>query len=172
MTRMLGRAARDFASMGFWRTVVVLIAGMIAATLGRWVGDNGSPTQVISSRLLTPVVAPGESLKVRYTVERDRSCAVKIDRLLFDGEGVRYTLDDIESAAALGPIGRDEYTVSVQIPRGFARGRSAYRTVTTYVCNALHNVWPIIIRSEVQFDVAGPTAAEDLPIPVTPEVRG
>lgn len=158
------RLGREVAEFPFWQAAMLLAAGGIAATLGLWVSDKSPPVTTLGVTPLNPVVAPGEALKVRYELERTRSCASRVDRVLFDGMGQRFDLADTEYAAAPGPIGRDGYTVRVDIPRSFADGSSVYRTVITYRCNLLHELWPIITRGEVPFTTKGPPVPEELPI--------
>ncbi|TDR95663.1 hypothetical protein [Enterovirga rhinocerotis] len=140
----------------------IALVGVGAAT-GVWVPDRAPPVNTLSAVALNPAVAPGETLRIRYEIEQLRSCATIIDRVLFDGDGVRYNLADLAYAAAPGPIGRDGYTVALPIPRTFAAGPSAYRIVIRYECNVLHKLWPII-RGEVPVETRGPAAPEGLPI--------
>lgn len=136
----------------FWRGSVFLSLGAVGLATGSWVADRTPPTVVLSATQIGQVV-PGGQLRVRYIVERYRSCAFTVDRVLFDGKEVRLDLPDLTWKAAPGPLGRDEYTVLVDIPDDFAPGPSIYRTVISYECNVLHKLWPIITRGEVRFEV-------------------
>jgi hypothetical protein len=156
--------------MSLWRILVLIATGALAATAGLWASDRTSPTQVIIARAETPVVAPGGVLKIHYEVFRLRSCAVRVDRLLFDADRVRVSLEDQEFAGAPGPLGHDSYTTTITIPRSFAQGPGRYTAISRYECNLLHKAWPIVVGGvDVEFMVSGdPAPGAQLPIEIVP----
>lgn len=141
-----------------------------AAIAGIWVADREPPTTVFSVQALTSEVRPGGQMRALYSVRRFRSCAVHVDRLLFDSAGERYVLEDLDFAAAPGQLGDASYTVGINIPRRFSEGAARYQAITQYVCNPLHKLSPIVVTgSPVLFDVKGPPVpADEAPIEIMP----
>lgn len=152
-----------------WRVVTFATAGLIASTLGYWANDREPPTRLISAEVVTKSVPPGGELRIRYKIERLRSCRMHIDRVLFDHEKVRRDLEDVDYAAAPGSLGDQIYVMSLTIPRNAALGEARFRTITTYYCNPLHSYFsPIIAVDEmVVFEIAGDPSDEG-PIEVIP----
>jgi hypothetical protein len=153
-----------------WRLAVAIPVLFFSAVLGMWAEDRDPPSQAISAQVLTETIRPGDQLRILYTVRRWRSCQIKIDRLLFDAAGERYVLEDLDFSASPGALGEATYTVGITIPRRFAAGAGRYRAVSTYICNPLHHIWPIIGPApEVEFHVSGdPLPADVLPVEVSP----
>lgn len=152
-----------------WRGIALTSIGLISGVAGLWAADRDVPVAVRKVEVVTPVVAPGGQVKVAYHVERHRSCAVKIERLLFDHDKVRITLEDINYAAPPGPLGQDEYVTAVTIPRTIAQGSARYKVITRYECNVFHRLWPIVVQAaDVQFEVRGPPTPGQLPIEIVP----
>ncbi len=140
-----------------WRVGTLVVIGSVFGTLGMWANDRTPPTAVISAEPTASSVAPGGILEIEYKVIRTRSCATKVERMLFDSRRVRHVLTDLEFEAAPGPLGPDKYTSVLPIPAHFARGEGRYRAVTSYRCNPLHALWPIpAMTADVSFDVVGP----------------
>lgn len=152
-----------------WRIVTFATAGLISATLGYWANDREPPTRIISAEAVEHTVQPGGELHVRYKVERLRSCRMHIDRILYDASQIRRDLEDVDYAAAPGPVGEQMYIVSITIPRNTARGEARYKVITTYFCNPLHNYFsPIVsVNETIVFNVAGEPSDEG-PIEVIP----
>lgn len=129
----------------------------LGAFLGNWIADRDPPSVTTLQRPLNSPVRPGSELLVQYHVKRYRSCSTSIDRFIFDAQGVRTILDDLEFKTAPSPLGDSVFTAPVPIPRTISEGRAVYRINATYVCNPLHRFWPITVEGrEIPFDVAGP----------------
>lgn len=135
--------------------VLLIVVAACGATFGRWASERQLPIQVLKVRVLTPVVKPDEELRVEFTIQRFRTdCAIVVTRLLLDSERGRYVLMPREFPSAPGPLGTDSYVVPVAIPKGIALGPATYRTLTSYACNALHYVWPLVApQIDVTFEV-------------------
>lgn len=155
---------RPWKSPLIWKLAISIPLLFFSAVLGLWVADRDPPTAVISVTPLSDTVQPGGQLRILYNVRRFRSCAVHIDRLLFDAGGERYVLEDEEFAGAPGPLGDATYTVGVNIPRRFAEGPGRYQAITEYVCNPLHHISPIVATgAPTTFTVKGPAVSSDVP---------
>ena len=141
-----------------------------AGVMGVWVSDRDPPISLISVTAMNESIQPGGQLRVSYSVRRFRSCGVHIDRLLFDANAERYVLEDIDFAAAPGPLGDATYTVGINIPRRFAEGVGRYQVITRYECNPLHNFSPIVVTGPlITFTVKGPpTPMDQSPRETTP----
>ena len=140
----------------FFALFFLCVIGTMCGCTGYWVSDRESPTRIVDVKIDDPVVAPGGLLTMHYDVSRIKSCAVKIDRILYDSQRVRVALEDLDFGGAPGPMGNDTYTVKVGVPRVFAPGPATYQTVSRYVCNPLHNLWPVVVIGQpVPFMVAG-----------------
>lgn len=172
MTRQIGRLFYGWQDVSLLQGLVLLVIGGVSAIVGLWVQDTSPPIAPMSVTPVQSIVAPGETLRIRYDVERYRSCASRIDRILLDSDKIRFTLEDLDYAAAPGPLGRDTFITDVPIPRGFSQGPAVYRVITRYECNLLHRVWPIVLMRDIPFEVRGPAPIEALPIPIEPVPRG
>lgn len=128
-------------SLFFWATV----AGVMVA-------DRAVPTTVLSSTVLTPEVAQGGLLRIDYQVYRLRTCRVLIERVIFDGEGNRVILPDVDFESA-GPVGVDHYVSPTVVPLAAAVGKAKYRVTLSYYCNVIHRLfWPIVdVRPDLEF---------------------
>lgn len=53
-----------------------------------------------------------------------------------------------------GPLGRDWYITTLPIPLNFAPRKARYRVVSSYVCNPIHNISPIVTEArDIEFEV-------------------
>lgn len=134
--------------------MVLVPMAFVASVLGTWTGDRTPPTRLISTEVLTPTVEPGGIIQVRYVVQRDRTCDTRADRMLFDSEGRRKPLDDINSA---GPLGPTTYIATAEVPTWFALGKARYVTSSVFTCNPLHVLFPIVATPrEIEVEVVAP----------------
>lgn len=169
MTRQIERLFYGWRDVSLIQGLVLLVIGGISGVLGLWVQDTSPPLASLQVAPVQKIVAPGETLKIRYEVERYRSCASRIDRILLDSERIRFTLEDLDYAAAPGPLGRDTFVTDVPIPRAFSQGPAIYRVISRYECNLLHRLWPIVLTRDIAFEVRGPPPVGPLPIPIEPK---
>lgn len=141
-----------------WRGLVLALLGIPMGIFGMWVVDREPPTTVLRFEVTPMQVLPGGTVEVRYFVRRIRSCAIIVDRVLYDAKGVRTPLEDRNFVAAPGPLGDDNYVVAINLPDNFALGRGRYRATSVYRCNPLHGWFPItVFGPDVYFDVVAQT---------------
>jgi hypothetical protein len=153
----------------FWRLGFFIGFSFIAALLGAWSTDRSSPIDVLKTEVLTPIVGPGGELCISQEFVRRESCRTRLQRVLVDSTRERYVMPDLELWAATGPLGRDVYKTCTPIPLKFAAGPASYRAVTEYVCNPLHNLWPVVrAADEVTFESKGEPRIGIPPIEVIP----
>lgn len=146
--------------MGFsaiFRAIALMAISLIGGIIGYWSTDTVPPVVVGSAEPTTPVVAPGGTLKIRFQIERQKSCSSTIERILLDGDRVRFVFDEISFHAAAGPLGHDSYAMLVKIPQDAAPGQAQFRMINTFYCNPIHRIfWPITATAPlVDFIIAG-----------------
>lgn len=150
-----------------WRISSMLLGGFLASLAGIWVGDRTPPIIIESVSVVTPSVPPGGELKIRYTVNRVRSCGTRVQKLISDVTGKYEIAEEQEILANLRPLGNDSYISSTTIPKNFELGRANYRSARRYDCNPVHVVWPItVLVADVYFMIEGAALIE--PIEVIP----
>lgn len=137
------RAARALEGLRcacFWGAVAVA---------AWWAVDRAPPLRVLS---IAPAAAQrGHLVEITAQVERQlhRRCSVRITRYLHDAHGFRYELERGISLNA-----RDLEVLERRLNPGYARvtallpvsmspGPAKLVSSLSYVCNPLHEVWPI-----------------------------
>jgi hypothetical protein len=123
-----------------------LALGAIAIASG-WLGilisDHDVPISYQSMRPVEPEVRPGGLLRITHDAVRFRSCATKINRLIFDSENKRFVVPDLDFPYATLPVGPDTFLVAIRISPEASEGEATYRVLRTYICNFTHRLWPI-----------------------------
>jgi hypothetical protein len=152
-----------------WRGIGIAGLLVVFGTLGTWLGDRTPPTTVQEIVVMTPQVRLGGDLKIKYKVYRARSCHTLVERIIFDSRRQRYVLEDLTFASSPGPLGPDEYVSIIPIPPRAFNGEARYRAITTYKCNILHHLWPVVggATADVTFDIVG-EPDPNAPIEVVP----
>lgn len=133
--------------------VAMVALAVLAGWLGQMVGDRDPPTVITHVEVNSVKPWPGGEVHVRYNVRRFRQCATRVERVLYDAVQLRVPLPTREFATSPGPTG-DDYAVAVPIPTTVTPGPATYRIITSYACNVLHNLFPIIVQSpDVHFTI-------------------
>jgi hypothetical protein len=139
---MLGKLER--------RIYGALVASMLALML-YWVVDRKPPVDQLYN-IITEDVHPGGDIILRSRVFRHRSCQTHVDRVVIDGGGFRYVLQDLDFVSAPGPVGeQDEYSTRIPLPHDAAAGIATLKMFMTWRCNIIHVIWPIPDYVEVKF---------------------
>lgn len=134
-------------------SVTVAVACLVGTWLGINIGDRDPPTTTYEAAVITPRVRPGDDLRIKYTVRRHRACRTYMDRFIYDGENQRHILDDVDFGPGLR-LGEESYVVVVKTPLDAAPGRARYTVFSSFVCNPLHYVWPIVgSPRDIPFDI-------------------
>lgn len=128
--------------------VIVIFAFMF----GTWIVDRNPPGAYIGipKVLYDNEIKQGSNIIVQYEVYRYRSCPLKVERVMYDGMGIRYSLPDYDLASA-GDMGPQTLRVKVNIPYGMEKGKSEYRVMVSYYCNPLHYIWPIVVIAPIAY---------------------
>ncbi len=133
-----------------------------AALLGMWISERTPPTVQISADVDPGPHRPGARVLVREEVARHKICTVRIEKLIFDAELVRYTLPEEFYVAAPGPVGVEKFAEAIRIPSEVALGPAFIRIIKVYYCNPLHHLWPVTAPTiQLHFEIRG----EPLPPP-------
>ena len=149
----LNRAATIAVVIG---TIFVLLAiGQIIA----WGIDRRVPFRVIS--YVTNAALPGDTVIVRANVERNlhRKCAVTYSRMFHDAAGAQFDITpgaQMMTADAWNDWNRrtpDTLILSVTIPPKAAPGKGALISVLDYVCNPVHQLYPVPMLMTMDVEV-------------------
>lgn len=125
-----------------WRSVTLISCGIVGGWLGWMASERAIPVKYQSSEIVTQP-APGEILRVKHVVWRDKSCLTTVYRLIFDKENHRFIVPDLEFGDGVLPLGADTFVVPVPISPEAEPGPATYRAMRKYRCNLLHWIWPI-----------------------------
>lgn len=134
----------------YWLMMIGMMAWLFSQAI-----DRNAPVAVRSAEVLTGQVKPGDSLKVRYFIQRYRTCLAETSWSLYDGGNEVRRFGPISSAAA-GPPGPDTYIRAWPIPPNASPGTSRLRVTLSFQCpgNYLHAVYPIQLHlPELVFDI-------------------
>lgn len=125
-----------------WRSVTLVSCGIVGGWLGWLASERDVPVKYEATEM-TNSPKPGETLRARHVVWRDKSCKTTVYRLVFDKDGDRFIVPDLEFPAGVLPLGRDTFVAPVPISPQADPGPATYRAVREYRCNILHYIWPI-----------------------------
>lgn len=114
------------------------------------------PVEILDMEVVNPVVAPGQALLIRFTVDRKQVCETTAYVTIIDGARIEYRVEPDERPA-FGPPGIDTRIVRHVIPIGAARGIAAYRLVLDFRCNWTHDIAPVtMVLPDVPFMIGTP----------------
>jgi hypothetical protein len=153
------------------------LAGMffvaaLGATVGGWVTNNTDPVQFLSRKVLTPVVKPGDAVKIELDNYRVLRCPQKTTRIVTKSDGERYVTTD-DKPAGFGVLGRDRYIASAPTPQDAVFGPATMYSYTERMCNPWEMVWPVVYGQWVDKFEFGPETQrirpEDAPNTIVPK---
>lgn len=114
-----------------------------------WTADRAAPFHVIEYD--APPTRRGNVVVIKIGVKRDlaRRCSVTYSRMFIDAKGSTFDLTEgmrMMGATALDELNRrnpDGLTLKIKIPEAAEPGRAVVLTALEYVCNPLHQIYPI-----------------------------
>lgn len=106
--------------------------------------QRAAPISIDEATVLTPMVMPGDSLAVQFTVDRSKVCPTTAYVTIFDGGGIEWRVEPDERPA-FGPAGVETKTVRYVVPPGATPGRGRYRLVLDFRCNWTHYLAPVTL---------------------------
>lgn len=118
------------------------IAGLGAA-LGGWIVNQQDPVQFFSRKVLTPVVKPGDAVKVELDNYRVLRCAQRTYRVLTKPDGER-SVQVPDRPASFGKLGRDKYITSIETPPDAPFGKAIIYSYTERMCNPWEYLKPVV----------------------------
>lgn len=121
----------------------IVLATFWSAIFGYMVADRAIPVTQISNRILTPEVVSGQDLRLEHSVYRHRLCHTSVERTIFDSQGTRWALPDLDFYA-IGPLGPDTYGQAIPVPFGASPGPARLRFALAWDCNFTQRFWPIV----------------------------
>jgi hypothetical protein len=137
-----------------WRGITLLSCGFVGGWLGWMASERHPPVKFQTSEILTKP-KPGEFLRIKSTVWRDKSCDTTVHRIIFDRDGDRFIIPDLNFAEGVLPLGSDTFVVPIPVSSEADPGPAIYRAVHIYRCNLLHWVWPITVGpTDMQFTIS------------------
>lgn len=144
--------------VAYHAAIIAMVVGVLSAfaAIGWQALDRSMPVRDVEQRLLTPVVARGGRVGVRYDLWRDRVCAVDVNAAIIDGAGELRPLVTLHRDVA-GPPGHDGFARSWQVPPEAAPGRAKLRVGWAYACpgNYLQALSPIpLALPDLTFTIA------------------
>lgn len=142
----------------------VVLAGLLlfAVALGQvlmWGLDRRAPFE-LDSYTANPA-RPGDAAIIRASVRRDlsRRCSVTYSRMFFDASGARFDVTmgaQLMNAQALDDLNRrspDALVLSVTVPPLAAPGMGQLVSVLDYVCNPMHQLYPVAVLMTMDVEV-------------------
>lgn len=121
------------------------LLGFCAAISGVLVGDRIPPVNNLVGVVVPTKLRAGEDAVVRWKTAVTRQCESSTVRELIDSKAHTHVL----STGAPWEL-EHSFAVPVDIPPGFSR----YRAVVHFICNPLHQFFPIeVVSPEVLFEV-------------------
>lgn len=142
--------AMRVASIAYWIAIVLALGWLFAMAI-----DREPPIEILSRELLTDAVHPGEAIKVRFNVRRDRICRTETTWIFFDGNGEYRRFGPVAIEAG-GPVGPDQFTRSWTVPANAAPGAARLRLVSSWECppNLLHPLYPVTrVSPDLHFEI-------------------
>jgi hypothetical protein len=92
------------------------------------------PVSQLSNVVVNRSVKPGDDLIIQSSVVRTKLCATKIERTIFDGDGFRWVMVDIDYASAPGPLGPHSYRQTAPVPKSAASGDATFYIGLVWNC--------------------------------------
>jgi hypothetical protein len=136
------------------RILATFFVALSGGALGYSVIDRELPVIVLEKGAVSEIAPRGTIWRAKYRFFRKRECYTHIDRFIFDADGVRHVLSDLEFVAGALPLGEDKATVSALIPATAAIGPATYVTINCYECNFTHRIWPLCAPArDIKFNI-------------------
>jgi len=108
----------------------------VSALVVWWLWLQPPPLTVHWIKAVSPEVAPGGELAVRFDSTKTRSCPVTSQYVLIDAYGEIRTLGGL---AGWNKVGEGEFVYRIPIPPSMPPGPATFHEVVTYSCNPLRD---------------------------------
>ena len=124
-----------------------VLALVIIGPIMWWLADRFPPYSLRDGVLKPNPARPGDEVDIEWTLELTRSgCTGFFQRVIIDSHGGLWSFAPMQSIFVNLKPGkyRTHSFNRILLPRGIASGVAEIVTVTTYYCNPVHYVWPLV----------------------------
>jgi len=136
---------------------LIIFLTYIFLQLSVWIFDS-KPPLVVTGPAEHNLATPGELVKLKVPVIRERFCSVLMSRYLVDSQGTYYDLmatrfmsaEGLEQIALINPHHAE---FSFEVPLNTAPGPAAVVTQLAYMCNPLQAIWPLDLDMRTKIDI-------------------
>jgi hypothetical protein len=144
---------KPFRQLYVAATVMLIVGAAVFFVMliqfGMWAADRTAPFQLLSYD--APPTRAGEEVVIKARAHRDlsRKCSAIYSRMFIDSRGNMFDLTEgtrMVNADTITEMNRrspDGLTIKVQIPANAEPGPAVVMTALEYVCNPLHQIYPI-----------------------------
>ncbi len=144
-------------NLGYWFAIIAALAWLFGQGI-----DRAPPVTVHAATLLTPVLRPGDPIRVRYAFTRHRTCEADTSWLVFDGAQEVTRFGPIHSVA-MGDAGDEVLVRAWSTPLNMAPGQGRLRVVYAFQCpgNYLQAIYPVTaVQPDVPFAIVSAPQVE------------
>lgn len=129
-----------------------LVSFTVVAPLTFMLLDRAEPVTVHST-IFSGDLRPGGTAVITWDATATRACEGTVRRRVIDSTGVVFEYDEQTTVIRpQGELGRRRYSREFQLPKNIAPGVAIHSVVVRYVCNPIHQWWPIVgVRGREQF---------------------
>lgn len=133
-----------------WSLAVFFLGGLaLSPALLIYLYNENPPVTYTQRKVLTPVVAPGGTLKIRISSDVGDDCTAVVYRTIVDSAGVQTNY-----AGERRPMETD-YTIEMTVPLGAAPGPAFYKPRLDWQCNVIQAIWPrTVYQRQLEFEIA------------------
>ena len=128
-------------NMAYWLSVTAALAWLMSQVV-----DRRPPVVIHEARLLTPVIAAGDPVRVAYDLTRERTCETDVTWSLYDGATEIHRFGP-QHVAAPGLPGPETFVHAWPTPTDAAPGEGKLRVVLAFACpgNYLQALYPVTL---------------------------
>lgn len=122
--------------------LALFVGSTIAAAPGTLIiiGREGEPVKYYRRHVETPIVAPGDILRIKIAADIYKQCDSTVYRSITDSTGVVFEI------APGKRRDETEYTVAVPVPLGAAEGPATYKARIEWRCNFVQQFYPNVVN--------------------------
>ena len=139
-------------NLAYWFAILAALAWLFGQGI-----DRAPPVTIHAASLLTPAIASGEPVRIRYAFTRHRTCEVDTSWLVFDGAQEVTRFGPVHSVASGNP-GDETVVRAWSTPVNMAPGQGRLRVISAFACpgNYLHAIYPVTtVQADIAFTILG-----------------
>ena len=129
-----------------------VIALVIVAPIAWWLADREPPYRMSNGEVTNKMpLKGGDEVDLLWTVNLTREgCSGFFQRVVIDSHNTLWTFASLRSVFV--NLKKGTYRIHslnpFTLPRGIAVGTAEIFTVTTFECNPVHKLWPILVEQQ------------------------